>query len=111
MNLYSVYILPIKIHSISYNSNIYIYIYKFRNFNNRFLYAKQNNNRFLIGVGFKILKLKCMLHVLLKYLLLLYFKKLIKTNKSLSLSIETFIHIACFVKIFIVTLLKEISIN
>ena len=52
-----------------------------------------------------------MLHVLLKYLLLLYFKKLIKTNKSLSLSIETFIHIACFVKIFIVNLLKEISIN
>ena len=103
MNLYSVYILPIKIHSISYNSNIYIYIYiyKFRNF----------NNRFLIGVGFKILKLKCMLHVLLKYLLLLYFKKLIKTNKSLSLSIETFIHIACFVKTFIVTLLKEIFIN
>ena len=52
-----------------------------------------------------------MLHVLLKYLLLLYFKKLIKTNKSLSLLIETFIHIVCFVKIFIITLLKEISIN
>ena len=88
MNLYSVYILPIKIHSISYNSNIYIYIYKFRNFNNRFLYAKQNNNRFLIGVGFKILKLRYMLYVLLKHLLLICLKKFIRTNK-LSLSIET----------------------
>ena len=50
-------------------------IYKFRNF----------DNRFLVGIGFRFLKLRCMLHVLLKHLLLLYLKKLIRTNKLLSL--------------------------
>ena len=35
------------------------------------------------------LKLRCMLHVLLKHLLLLYEKKLIGTNKLLSLSTKT----------------------
>ena len=54
-------------------------IYKFWNF----------DNRFLLGIGFKFLKLKSMLHVLLKHLLLLYLKKLIRTNKSFSLSTET----------------------
>ena len=46
------------------------------------------DNRFLVGVGFKSLKLKCMLYVLLKHLLLLYLKKLTKTNRLLFLSIE-----------------------
>ena len=63
-------------------------IYKFWNF----------DNRFLIGIGFKILKLRYMLYVLLKRffffffeevllkpLLLIYLKKLIRTNKLLSL--------------------------
>ena len=62
-------------------------IYKFWNF----------DNRFLIGIGFKILKLRYMLYVLLKrfffffeevllkHLLLIYLKKLIRTNKLLSL--------------------------
>ena len=53
-------------------------IYKFWNF----------DNRFLVGVGFKILKFRCMLYVLLKHLLLICLKKFIRTNK-LSLSIET----------------------
>ena len=35
------------------------------------------------------LKFKCMWHVLLKYLFLLYLKKLIRTNELLSLSAET----------------------
>ena len=47
------------------------------------------DNRFLVGVGFKFLKLRCMLHVLLKHLLLLYLKKLIRTNNLLSLSTKT----------------------
>ena len=34
-------------------------MYKFWNF----------DNRFLVGVGFKFLKLRCMLHVLLKHLI------------------------------------------
>ena len=42
----------------------------------------------LVGVEFKFTKFGCMLHVLLKHLLLLYVKKLIRTNK-LFLSIET----------------------
>ena len=50
-------------------------IYKFRNF----------DNIFLVVIGFRFLKLRCMLHVLLKLLLLLYLKKLIRTNKLLSL--------------------------
>ena len=50
-------------------------IYKFRNF----------DNIFLVVIGFRFLKLRCMLHVLLKRLLLLYLKKLIRTNKLLSL--------------------------
>ena len=62
-------------------------IYKFWNF----------DNRFLIGIGFKILKLRYMLYVLLKrfffffekvllkHLLLICLKKLIRTNKLLSL--------------------------
>ena len=41
---------------------------------------------FLVGVRFKFLKLRCLLHVLLKHLLLPYLKKLIRTNKLLSLS-------------------------
>ena len=47
-----------------------------------------------------------MLHVLLKHLLLLILKKLIRINKLLSLSIETQMHVACFVKTFIVILSK-----
>ena len=62
-------------------------IYKFWNF----------DNRFLIGIGFKILKLRYMLYVLLKrfffffekvllkQLFLIFLKKLIITNKLLSL--------------------------
>ena len=45
-----------------------------------------------------------MLHALLKHLLLFNLKKLIKTNKLLSLSTETWMHVACFVKILIVIL-------
>ena len=59
--------------------NTLVNIYKFWNF----------DNRFLVGVGFKFLKLRCMLHVLLKHLLLLYLKKLIRTNNLLSLSTKT----------------------
>ena len=47
-----------------------------------------------------------MLHVLLKHLLLLILKKLTRINKLLSLSIETQMHVACFVKTFIVILSK-----
>ena len=47
------------------------------------------DNRFLVGVGFKILKLRCMLYVLLKHLLLICLKKFIRTNKLLFLSTET----------------------
>ena len=54
-------------------------IYKFLNFDNKFLFR----------VGFKFLKVRSMLHVLLKHLLLLYLKKPIRSNKLLSLSIET----------------------
>ena len=36
-------------------------------------------------------------------------KKLIKTNKLLSLSTETQMHVACFVKILTVILTKEIE--
>ena len=73
------------------------------------------------------LKLICVLHVLLKLLLLLYLKKLIRTNKLLFLSIEIYmhvsyfvktlivilfkIHVICFVKIIIVILSKEIDNN
>ena len=53
-------------------------IYKFWNF----------DNRFLVGVRFKFLKLRYMLHVLKHLLLLCQKKKMIRTNK-LSLSIET----------------------
>ena len=53
-------------------------IYKFWNF----------DNRFLVGVGFKILKLRCMLYVLLKHLVLICLKKSIRTNKLLSPSTE-----------------------
>ena len=81
MNLYNMYILPIQIymHKLQLqkkqktksgckrdsmerplvNIYIYIYIYTFWNF----------DNKFLVGVGFKFLKLRCMLHVLLKHLL------------------------------------------
>ena len=76
MNLYNVYILPIQIHMRNFqlkkknkNKNMgcnrdsmkrpLVNIYKFKNFDNKFLF----------GVGFKILKLRCMLHVLLKFLL------------------------------------------
>ena len=52
-----------------------------------------------------------MLHVLLKYLLLLYLKKLIRTNKLLSLSIETWMYITYFVITLIVILSKEINKN
>ena len=51
-------------------------------------------------------KLRYMLHVLLKHLLLLYLKKLIRINKLLSLSTEIYMHVACFVKIFIIILSK-----
>ena len=54
-------------------------MYKFWNF----------DNRFLVGVGFKFMKLRYMLHVLLKHLLLLYIKKSIRTNKLLPLSTKT----------------------
>ena len=54
-------------------------IYKFLNFDNKFLFR----------VGFKFLKVRSMLHGLLKHLLLLYLKKPIRSNKLLSLSIET----------------------
>ena len=47
------------------------------------------------------------MHVLLKYLLLLYLKKLIRTNK-LSLSIEIEVPAACFVKTLIVIYLKRL---
>ena len=47
-----------------------------------------------------------MLHVLLKHLLLHNLKKLIRTNKLLSLSIETWMHVACFVIKLIVILSK-----
>ena len=57
----------------------FVNIYKFWNF----------DNRFLVGVGFKFMKLRYMLHVLLKHLLLLYIKKSIRTNKLLPLSIKT----------------------
>ena len=46
-----------------------------------------------------------MLYVLLKHLLLICLKKFIRTNK-LSLSIETQMHVACFVKTLIVILSK-----
>ena len=57
----------------------FVNIYKFWNF----------DNRFLVGVGFKFMKLRYMLHVLLKHLLFLYIKKSIRTNKLLSLSTKT----------------------
>ena len=57
----------------------FVNIYKFWNF----------DNRFLVGVGFKFMKLRYMLHVLLKHLLLLYIKKSIRTNKLLPLSTKT----------------------
>jgi len=40
-----------------------------------------NTNTNVAGVEFKFLKLRGMLHVLLKYLLLFYLKKLISKNK------------------------------
>ena len=52
-----------------------------------------------------------MLYVLLKHLLLFYLKKLIRINKLLSLSTETYMHIACFVKTLIITLSKKIDKN
>ena len=52
-----------------------------------------------------------MWHILLKQLWLLYLKKLIRTNKLLSLSIETYMRIACFVKTLIITLSKKIDKN
>ena len=76
-------------------------IYKFWNF----------DNIFLVEVGFKFLNLRCMLHVLLKHLILLYLKQLIKINKLLSLSTENYIYVACFVKTLIVTYFKEIDKN
>ena len=78
--------------------NIYIYIYNFWDL----------DNRILVGVNFKFLKLKCMLHVSLKHF---YLKKLIKTNKLLSLSTKIYMHIVCFVKTLIVTLFKETDKN
>ena len=57
------------------------------------------------------LKFRCMFHVLLKYLLLFYFKKLIRINKLLSLSTETQMHVACFVKTLIIILSKKIDKN
>ena len=87
------YILPIQIHMLKLQlqnkkkkkKNVecnrdslerpLVNIYKFRNF----------DNIFLVVIGFRFLKLRCMLHVLLKLLLLLYLKKLIRTNKLLSL--------------------------
>ena len=80
---------------------ILVNIYKFWNF----------YNRFLVGVVFKFLKFICKLHVLLKHLLLLYLKKLIRINMLLSLSTETYMHVAYFVKTLIVTLSKEIDKN
>ena len=47
-----------------------------------------------------------MLYVLLKHLLLLILKKLIRINKLLFLTIETYMHVACFIKTFIVILSK-----
>ena len=52
-------------------------IYKFWNF----------NNRFLVGVGFKFLKLRCMLHILLKHLLF-YLIKEIDKNKYIVVPIN-----------------------
>ena len=52
------------------------------------------------------LKLICVLHVLLKLLLLIYLKKLIRTNKLLFLSIEIYMHVSHFVKTLIVILFK-----
>ena len=46
----------------SMEREILVNIYKFWNF----------DNRYLVGVGFKFQKLRCMLHVLLKHLLLLW---------------------------------------
>ena len=75
----------------------FVNIYKFWNF----------DNRFLVGVGFKFMKLRYMLHVLLKHLLLLYIKKSIRTNKLLPLSTKTKVHVACFVKTLIIKLYKK----
>ena len=47
------------------------------------------DNKFLFRVGFKFLKVRSMLHVLLKHLLLLYLKKPIRSNKLLSLPTKT----------------------
>ena len=49
-----------------------------------------------------------MLHVSLKHF---YLKKLIKTNKLLSLSTKIYMHIVCFVKTLIITLFKETDKN
>ena len=38
---------------------------------------------------------------------MIYLMKLIRTNKFLSLSIETLMHVACFVKTLIVILFKK----
>ena len=47
------------------------------------------DDRFLVGLGFKFLELRCLLHVLLKHIMLLYLNKLIRKNKLLSLSTKT----------------------
>ena len=84
MNLYNIYILPIQINmwklqlekknvgarEILKKDHWWIYIYKFWNF----------DNRFLVGVRFKFLKLRYMLHVLLKHLLILYLKEIDKNK-------------------------------
>ena len=56
------------------------------------------DNIFLVGIGFKFLKLKYMLHVFVKILII----KLIRTNKLLSLSTKTYMHVTCFVKTIVV---------
>ena len=45
------------------------------------------------------------------FIITLSIKKLIRTNKLLSLLTKTQMHVACFVKTLIVTLFKEIDKN
>ena len=50
-----------------------------------------------------------MLHVLLKHLLLFYLKKFVKTNKLLTLSTKTQMHVACFFYFIFLTFIIILS--